>query len=259
MVRPTSEQRRLDTAYSTVTWSADGSRVTKTRSGDPRARRRFRHELRVNLLLRSDAPRLPTPRLIDHDVQHRRLTFDAVDGDPIGPKYPTTFTTTDLDDCLSIERAVQTFAPRRRWLPRINVARRISLAHRSGLLNHRQAAAIHDLLDRNRVRLRFAHGDLIARNVLRSPSGPMVIDWEWAGLYPHGYDLAVLWFSLVDTPDGRDQLEAHLETPQLPFLLSALVVQLWHLQWFVTPEFQTRHLQTRDELLHRLLGRVGHG
>lgn len=38
----------------------------------------------------------------------------------------------------------------------------------------------------------FCHGDITARNVLRAASGaPVLIDWEWAGLYPRGWDLRV--------------------------------------------------------------------
>ena len=57
-------------------------------------------------------------------------------------------------------------------------------------------------------RLRFAHGDVTARNVLQAPDGMVLIDWGWAGLYPEAYDEAFLWFSLVDVPGGGAHVEA---------------------------------------------------
>jgi aminoglycoside phosphotransferase (APT) family kinase protein len=97
--------------------------------------------------------------------------------------------------------------------------------------------------------LRFAHGDLTARNVIATDKGPVLIDWEWAGLYPPGYDRAFLWFSLIDIESGRLQVE--VDEPA--FLLSALLIQLWHLQWYVPEPFVVKHMATRDELVARLL------
>lgn len=87
---------------------------------------------------------------------------------------------------------------------------------------------------------------------MTSPLGFTLIDWEWAGLYPEHYDLSFLWFSLVDVSEGRKQLEAIVGPPSSSFLLSALLIQLWHLQWFVAEPFKAKHFATRDELLLRL-------
>ncbi|MGH9214027.1 MAG: hypothetical protein ACRD2C_25645 [Acidimicrobiales bacterium] len=38
-------------------------------------------------------------------------------------------------------------------------------------------------------------------------------------------------------------------------VLSALLIQLWHLQWYISAEFRDAHLATRDLLLTRLLER----
>jgi hypothetical protein len=61
-----------------------------------------------------------------------------------------------------------------------------------------------------------------------------------------------LWFSLVDVRGGRQLLEEVIGQPSESFLLSALLIQLWHLQWFVGEPFKAKHLATRDELLNRL-------
>ncbi len=98
----------------------------------------------------------------------------------------------------------------------------------------------------------FTHGDITPRNVLVGPDRPALIDWEWAGPYPDGYELAFLWYILADLPASRDLLADHVETDPTAFWLSALLVQLLHLEW--TPEeFQSARLETRDRLLGQRL------
>src|SRR4029077_13246488 len=101
--------------------------------------------------------------------------------------------------------------------------------------------------------------DITARNVLRASTGaPVLIDWEWAGLYPRGWDLAFLWFSLVDVPGARERVE-HLvpRCDQAWFWRSALLIQLLHLSLpGLAPgsPFRARHEHARDELVERITG-----
>jgi hypothetical protein len=250
--RDTRAVSRLVTTYSTLDWSADGSLVTKTRSPALDARRRFRSELRVNRLLNKFPPPVQTAPLVDLDVQLRQLTFVSVSGQPLGPKYPLRLAMSDVDAMIDIVHRLRAFNPRRRWLRRLNSEGRLDLARRAGLLTDGQATQLVAIADRVHTRLRFGHGDLTARNVLVGPDGLALIDWEWAGLYPDGYELAFFWFSLVDVEHGRARVEEHLDTDQRAFLLSALLVQLWHLHWYVPSTFRDKHLSTRDELITRL-------
>jgi Phosphotransferase enzyme family len=243
---------RLVTTYSTIDWSTDGSLVTKTRPNAPDARRRFRNELRVNRLLLRKPFVVRTPRLVDVEVQHRRLTFEAVQGEPLGPKYPTELFEPELIGMIELARSLQDLSLPRRWLRTSDSPARLRSAQRAGLLTGTQANALLPIAEREHRRLSFAHGDLTARNVMTSPMGLTLIDWEWAGLYPKDYDLAVLWFSLVDLSGGRKRLESTIGRPSESFLLSALLIQLWHLQWFVSQPFTAKHLATRDELIARL-------
>lgn len=55
----------------------------------------------------------------------------------------------------------------------------------------------------------FSHGDALLRNVLRTPSGLVAVDWECAGLHPEGWDLALLWPAVP--PAARPKLEAPFE------------------------------------------------
>jgi len=71
------------------------------------------------------------------------------------------------------------------------------------------------------IKWHFAHGDITARNVLCDRDGRSVlIAWEWAGLYPAGYEFALLWSSLVNIPAGRAKevaaVSAHQEAALLP-------------------------------------------
>jgi aminoglycoside phosphotransferase (APT) family kinase protein len=151
----------------------------------------------------------------------------------------------------ALARGLRSYNPRRRWLRRFDSVRRLVAARRSGLLSSNETAALLVVARQVHRRLRFAHGDVTARNVIVGPDGFVLIDWEWAGLYPQEYELAFLWYSLVDVEQGRARVEARLRadaantTGEAAFLLSALLVQLWHLQqWSVAAEFREKHLAT---------------
>jgi hypothetical protein len=247
--------RRLATNYSTLVWSADGSQVTKSRPPSHDAGRRFRNEMRVNRMLTACPPPVRTPSLLGYETRTRSLTFAALPGEPIGPKYPRDLPTADIDAVLRIARELRQYnPPRRRWMRRLNTERRLALAARLGVLDSRDADALAAVARRHHTRLRFAHGDLVVRNVLRQGADAALIDWEWAGLYPTGYDDAIFWFSLQDVEGGRARVEQAAVVDEASFLLSALVIELWHLQWYVPDEFRARHLATREELVGRLLG-----
>jgi hypothetical protein len=246
--------KSLETAYGTVVWSADGSRVTKSRPSGDYPRRRFKSELRVNRLLVAQPPPVVFPALIEHATHSRSLTFEALPGDPLGPKYPSDLAAAEIDAILAVAQALKAYNPRRRWLHRIDPVRRIAFACRSGLLTSEVATALVAVARRHGRPLRFAHGDLTARNVLRHGDGVALIDWEWAGLYPPGYDEAFLWYTLREVEDARAHVERAIaaRVDETSFLLCALLVELWHVQWFVSAEYLPAHLATRDALIERL-------
>lgn len=247
--------RRLETAYSTLVWSDGGSVVTKSRSSSPDARRRFVNELRVNQMLRNRRPPVPTPRLVGHDRHSLSLSFEAIDGEPLGPKYPLHLGVEDIDAVVALGQRLGTYRPRRRWFRWLRSAQRLDQARRAGLLSDDQTAKLTELANRHHRRLTFAHGDMTARNVMRHDNGLSLIDWEWAGLYPPGYELAFLWFSLAEMDDGRALVEQRSAVDEKAFLLSALLIQLWHLQWYVPQNYRDKHLSTRDLLIARLTDR----
>jgi len=184
------------------------------------------------------------------------MTFQAVDGIPLGPKFPRSLSGSEVDGLIAVALALQSYRPRRRWFRRLHVERRLRLHHLSGLIADGDAAALTLLGTSAGLRWHFAHGDITARNVLRDSRGRLVlIDWEWAGMYPAAYELAFLWFSLLDVPGARDKVAAAVPAhEQAGFLLSATLVQLLHLQmWLRRPN---PHVAKHEEALRQLLQEV---
>jgi Phosphotransferase enzyme family len=251
-----------------LTWSADGTTVTKnlvphlviphwsSLLGTPR--RAALNELRVNRLLREVPPPVAVPALICSSRRGPSMTFEAVDGAPLGPKFPTSLPDGAVDQLIALALALGNYRPRRRWFRRLYIDRRLNLHHRSGLLSPADAEALARLGGRSGLKWHFAHGDITARNVLGNSKGRSVlIDWEWAGLYPAGYELAFLWSSLVNVRGGRAKVEAAVtERCEAGFLLSATMVQLLHLQmWLLRPNpLIDRHEETLAQLLKVLRG-----
>ncbi len=257
-----AEGRAIVTPKSSVVWSGDGATVTKRPAGDHidevlgRYRAAVRNEVRVNRLLLDEPPPVLVPRLLAWTGGGRSMTFEAVDGAPLGPKFPTELAPDDVQHLIELAFALDPFQPRRRWFRRLDVDRRLRHHVRGGLVAAADADAIVRLARDGHVRWRFAHADLTARNVLRRADGRLVlIDWEWAGLYPTGYELAFLWFSLSDIPGGRADVEKVVAGRNEPgFLVSALLIQLLHLhllQRFDDP-FLPTHRATMADLLQRL-------
>jgi len=253
------------TPKSVVEWSPDGTTVTKRAVGDHvdevlgPYRAAIRNEIRVNRMLSNDAPPVAIPQLLSWSGSHRSMTFEAVDGKPLGPKFPTELAHDDVLDLIELGHSLHPYQPRRRWFRRLDVDRRLRHHVLNDLVTPDDADAISSLASDRQVRWRFAHADLTARNVLRRSDGRLVlIDWEWAGLYPTGYELAFLWFSLSDVPGGRVEVENTIaRRNEAGFLVSALLIQLLHLHFLHRSDspFLSRHWETRDDLLRHLHGR----
>lgn len=88
----------------------------------------------------------------------------------------------------------------------------VSRYHELGLLTDRDLGDLQKLLHGIAASAgrhgmgQFCHGDALLSNVLLSPAGPVLVDWEHAGWYLPGYDLATLWSVLGDAPVARRQI-----------------------------------------------------
>jgi len=73
-----------------------------------------------------------------------------------------------------------------------------------------------------RLAVRFAHGDMLLRNVLNDGS---VVDWECAGFHPSGWDHALLATQLVI--EERGILENGMSSEQRALIVVALCREVW--------------------------------
>jgi hypothetical protein len=270
----TSSGRTLRTNLSTIEWSDDGTRVTKRH--DPRANadrlgpratvldhhharsepwsQPFAYELRVNQLLTRHRPPVPTPRLVGHDRKTLTLEFEAIAGERLGPKFPVDLTDPTVEGLLTLATALRSYRPRPRWLRKLPIQSRLRRASQIGLLGKSEYQALQQITARTEIRWVFAHADINPSNIVISDDGFFLLDWEWAGLYPDGYDLAFLWFVLIDVPDARSVVEGRMRTDPTVFWLCALIIELLHLEWF-EGEFRPHHEAGRDDLVAKLLDR----
>ena len=236
----TAVTRVVQSSYSTVEWHADGTRITKRFPAGHR--RRFENERRVNAALNRRPP-VRRPRLLAADRRALELTFDAVDGEPLGPKYPLALTSDHLDDLIDLALRVSRFRPATgRW-------RRIAVRTNCGDATRR---LLDQAIERHRPVWVFAHGDITARNVLgANGEPPVLIDWEWAGIYPRGWELAMVWYAVVDVPGARDRVvDAVVPRDARWFWLAAALLTSMHLDMPSMPsEFRLKHETVLSALL----------
>lgn len=70
----------------------------------------------------------------------------------------------------------------------------------------------------------LVHGDLHPGNVLAAPGGPVVIDWENAGLGPHDADVATTWLLMsIADPDDVGRLIRPLLSTVRRFLIGSFL------------------------------------
>ena len=148
------------------------------------------------------------------------------------PKFPLDLTDDELEGLISLATALRSYHPRPRWLRKLPIRSRLRRASQIGLLSRSEYQALQQLRSRIDIRWVFAHADINPSNIVATDHGLFLLDWEWAGLYPDGYDLAFLWFVLIDLPEARSTVEGRIRTDPTVFWLSALIIELLHLEWF---------------------------
>lgn len=89
----------------------------------------------------------------------------------------------------------------------------------SGILNSYDLNKIKHLLNISGRGVEFAHGDLLFTNCLIFDQDDSVayLDWEFAGYYLKGYDLALLWIIMMKSPDSRKYILDHVFASQKDF------------------------------------------
>lgn len=176
---------------------------------------RIRHEIAAYRSFVRHRPPVRVPRLIAADPDNCTLVIERMPGRVAAlQRHPA-----EAPPRADIRAALGAICRLNAWRPPagtfdapLDYAARISRYHELGLLTDRDMGDLQKLLhgiahSAGRQGMgQFCHGDALLSNILLSPAGPVLVDWEHAGWYLPGYDLAVLWSVLGDAPVARRQI-----------------------------------------------------
>jgi hypothetical protein len=176
---------------------------------------RYRHEIAVYRSFVRHRPPVRVPRLIAADPDNGTLVIERMPGRVAAlQRHPV-----EAPPRADIRAVLGAICRLNSWRPpadtfdaALDYAARISRYHELGLLTDRDLGDLHKLLHGIAQAVgrqgmgQFCHGDALLSNILVSPAGPVLLDWEHAGWYLPGYDLATLWTVLGDDPAARRQI-----------------------------------------------------
>ncbi|WP_225833615.1 aminoglycoside phosphotransferase family protein [Streptomyces sp. NK08204] len=176
---------------------------------------RIRHEIAAYRSFVRHRPPVRVPRLIAADPENCTLVIERMPGRVAAlQRHPL-----EAPPRTDIRAALGAICRLNAWRPPVGTfdmpldyAVRISRYHELGLLTDRDLGDLQKLLHGiahtagRQGMLQFCHGDALLSNMLLSPAGPALLDWEHSGWYLPGYDLATLWLVLGDAPLARKQI-----------------------------------------------------
>ena len=153
------------------------------------------HELQIYHRFTSSPPPVRAPRLIWHD--DRLTILSHLPGKRLDDhRHLTTDPPPD-----HIDRLLATIERVRHWQPEpelpilIDYPARVAAEHDAELLDRDDRTLLERLLADTGGELAPAHGDPLPANLLLDADTWTLVDWEHAGRYLPGYDLAVLYTS----------------------------------------------------------------
>ncbi|MCK1797691.1 aminoglycoside phosphotransferase family protein [Streptomyces sp. XM4193] len=177
---------------------------------------RYRNEVATYRTFVRHRPPVRVPRLIAADPETSTLVVERMLGRPAGTPHQAI----DLPDRSQLRAVLGAVNRLNAWQPShdlfdspLDYGKRLTRYHELGLLTDRDLDDLHKLLRsvvssgaRSTSLRQFCHGDARPDNVLLAPNGPVLVDWEHAGWYLPGYDLATLWCALGDSLAARRQI-----------------------------------------------------
>ncbi|MET9533223.1 MULTISPECIES: aminoglycoside phosphotransferase family protein [unclassified Streptomyces] len=175
----------------------------------------FRHEIATYRTFVRQRPPVRVPRLIAADPENCTLVIERMAGRAAAlQRHPVeTPPRADLRAVLGAVARVNAWRPPGGTFGQpLDYASRIARYHELGLFTDRDLGDLQKLLhglahSGGRQGMgQFCHGDALLSNILLSPAGPVLVDWEHAGWYLPGYDLATLWSVLGEAPVARRQI-----------------------------------------------------
>ncbi|OAR26839.1 phosphotransferase [Streptomyces sp. ERV7] len=175
---------------------------------------RFRHEIAAYRAFVRHRPPVRVPRLIAADPDNCTLVIERMPGRAAAlARHPVEAPPrADVRAALGAIGRVNAWRPPAEMFKHpLEYAPRIARYHELGLFTDRDLSDLQKLLhglghSGRPVAWQFSHGEALLTNILLSPAGPVLVDWEHAGWYLPGYDLATLWSVLGDAPVARRQI-----------------------------------------------------
>ncbi len=171
---------------------------------------RFRHEIGAYRTFVRHRPPAGAPRLIAADPGSCVLLLERIPGRTAAlQRHPAgAVPAADAQSVLAAFCRVNLWQPPAgSFEPCIDYPGQIARYHETGLLTDRDLGDLQKLLHGlGHPQWQFCHGDALLSNVVLSPAGPVLLDWEHAGWYLPGYDLAVLWSVLGRDPASRRRI-----------------------------------------------------
>jgi aminoglycoside phosphotransferase (APT) family kinase protein len=156
-------------------------------------------------------PPVPVPRMLAADPDAGVLVVTRLPGQPVSTdRYPMALRRDQIRVMLKAAQLLRDWSAPREVFPVVWDYPHRFQRYRTeyGLLDASDEAALNALTSAAGP-MRLAHGDLLPSNVLQTPGGALagVLDWEFAGRFLPGLDLALLWLVLGRLPGVRDDVE----------------------------------------------------
>lgn len=227
----------------------------------------WRRETAVNEVFTRVESAVPVrvPRLLRTD--HRRvMVLEWAQGHRLdNHRYPRRLlTSTEVGTMLAAAAAINQWRPPAS--PGIGAVfdylDRFARYRHRGLLTDADCAALHALMPAAGTPAQFNHGDLLASNVLITDTTATVIDWEFAGFYLPGLDLALMYTQLgAATPLIRQRINTAVAAHaiEVPFVinLATIVTRELHMHREATSApYQRETLACLESLWERTRDRL---
>lgn len=214
---------------------------------------KWRHEIGVYRAFEQTPPPVRAPRLVHTD--DGLLVLERIDAQPVdSERYPPRrLTDTQVELVTATLRRLNAWQPPAGRFARIfDYPDRVRRYHAAGYLTDDDSDALRRLLDRCGDTWEFNHGDPLPSNLLLTRDGACaLVDWEFAGLYLPGFDLAMLRILLgASAPTIGERVEEAISAGGLtcPFAINMAMA--------LTRELRIHHelpeSPTRAARLHHL-------
>jgi hypothetical protein len=174
-------------------------------------RERFQREIAAYRYFTQHLPPFNVPRLVQADEASGVLLMRRISGRPLARRrYPDEASPqTDLDDALGVIESVNSWkpGPEAPFQRVFDYPGRLARYRDCGLLGERDHSLLSSVVSHeDESWWSFGHGDPLLCNFLRSGDECVLLDWEFAGFFMQGFDLAMLWVLLYSTPAARERI-----------------------------------------------------